>query len=402
MLGFGIVGIMLFCVIHALGELAVVFPIAGTEPFCFTKSDLSGSFSIYCTRFIDPAWGFAMGWNYAMGWLVVLPLELTAAGITVGYWNSGINVGVFITIFLVLIVAINFAGVRGYGEAEFVFSIIKIIAVVGFIILGVVIDCGGAPMGGYLGAHTWHDPGSLANGFKGVCTVFVTAGFAFAGTELVGLAAAECANPRKTIPRATKQVFWRITLFYMVSLFIVGLIVPYTNPQLLNAASSEDIKASPFVIAIQNAGIKVLPSIFNAVILISVLSVGNSSTYGSTRTITALAEIGQAPKVLRFIDKKGRPMFALLFALFFSGLAYINIAPVGTQVFNWLIALSGLSVFFTWYGHFLQYLMVGVRFALHIFVFVKLGKHKDILWMIFPSKQQLECGDRGLVSYSIF
>lgn len=201
---------------------------------------------------------------------------------------------------------------------------------------------------GYLGAHTWHDPGSLANGFKGVCTVFVTAGFAFAGTELVGLAAAECANPRKTIPRATKQVFWRITLFYMVSLFIVGLIVPFDNGQLLNGESSVDIKASPFVIAIQNAGINVLPSIFNAVILISVLSVGNSSTYGSTRTITALAEIGQAPKIFRFIDKKGRPMFALLFALLFAGLAYINIAPVGTQVFNWLLALSGLSVFFTW------------------------------------------------------
>jgi yeast amino acid transporter len=102
-----------------------------------------GSFSVYSTRFIDPAWGFAMGWNYAMGWLVVLPLELTAAGITVDYWNSGVNVGVFITIFLVLIIFINLAGVRGYGEAEFVFSITKIIAVVGFIILSIVIDCGG-------------------------------------------------------------------------------------------------------------------------------------------------------------------------------------------------------------------------------------------------------------------
>jgi amino acid transporter len=290
-----------------------------------------------------------MGWNYAMSWLVVLPLELTAAGITVDYWNSGINVGVFITIFLVLIVCINFAGVRGYGEAEFVFSIIKVIAVVGFIILSIIIDCGGAPQGGYLGAHSWHDPGALANGFKGVCSVFVTAAFAFAGTELVGLAAAECENPRRTIPRATKQVFWRITLFYMISLFLVGLIVPYNNPQLLNGESTVDIKASPFVIAIQNAGIKVLPSIFNAVILISVLSVGNSSTYGSTRTISALAEIGQAPKIFSYIDKKGRPLYALAFALLFAGLAYINIAPVGTTVFNWLLALSGLSSFFTWY-----------------------------------------------------
>jgi len=284
-----------------------------------------------------------------MGWLVVLPLELTAAGITVQYWNSGVNVGVFITIFIILIVFINLCGVRGYGEAEFIFSLIKVIAVVGFIILSIVIDCGGGPQGGYLGAATWHNPGALANGFKGICTVFVTAAFAFSGTELVGLAAAECANPRRTIPRATKQVFWRITIFYMVSLFLVGLIVPYTNPQLLNGSSSVDIAASPFVIAIQNAGIKVLPSIFNVVILISVLSVGNSSTYGSTRTISALAEIGQAPQIFSYIDKKGRPIITLVIALLFSGLAYINIAPVGATVFNWLLALSGLSSFFTWY-----------------------------------------------------
>ena len=288
-----------------------------------------------------------------MGWLVVLPLELTAASITVNYWNSGLNVGIFITIFLVVIVAINLCGVRGYGEAEFVFSFIKVLAVIGFIILSIVIDCGGVPNGTYLGAATWHNPGALAYGFKGVCTVFVTAAFAFGGTELVGLAAAECANPRKTLPRATKQVFWRITLFYIISLFLVGLIVPYNNPQLLNGTTSVDIKASPFVIAIQNAGIPVLPSIFNTIILISVLSVGNSSTYGSTRTIAALAEIGQAPKIFSYIDKMGRPIITLAVALAFSGLAYINIAPVGATVFNWLLALSGLSSFFTWYPKFI-------------------------------------------------
>ena len=347
LIAFGSVGVMLFCVVHALGELSVMFPIAG---ILSPKLPLNfvGSFSVYSTRFIDPAWGFAMGWNYAMGWLIILPLELTASGITVRYWDSGINVAVFITIFLLVIVFINLWGVRGYGEAEVVFSMIKLIAVLGFIILSIVINCGGAPVGGYLGAKTWSDPGALANGFKGICSVFVTAGFAFSGTELVGLAAAECEDPRKTMPRATKQVFWRVTIFYIVSLFLIGLIVPYNNPQLLNSTSSVDIKASPFVIAIQNAGIRVLPSIFNAVILVSVLSVGNSSTYGSTRTLCALAEIGQAPKFLAHIDNKGRPTYALLVAILFAGLAYINIADVGPQVFNWLVAISGLSAFFTW------------------------------------------------------
>ena len=136
----------------------------------------------------------------------------------------------------------------------------------------------------------------------------------------------------------------------MVSLFLIGIIVPYTNLQLLNGTSSVDIKASSFVIAIQDAGINVLPSIFNAVILVSVLSVGNSSTFGSTCTICALAEIGQAPKIFAHIDGKGRPTVAFLLALAFAGLAYINIAPkVGTTVFNWLVSLSGSSAFFTWY-----------------------------------------------------
>ena len=335
LIDFSIIGIMLFCVVHALGELAVLFPIAG-------------SFSVYSTRFIDPAWGFAMGWNYVMQWLVVLPLELTAAGITISYWNSGLNIAIFIAIFLVLITAINLCGVRGYGEAEFVFSIIKVVAVIGFIIVGIVINCGGAPVGGYLGSETWRNPGAFANGFKGVCSVFVTAAFSFAGTELCGLAAAETADPRKTLPRAVKQVFWRITLFYIVALLIVGLIVPYTDPQLLSGTSSYDANASPFVIAIQNAGIKVLPDIMNAVILIAVLSVGNSSTYGSSRTLAAIAEIGQAPKIFAFIDRQGRPMYALIVALLLGALAFINVASVGTQVFNWLIALSGLSTLFTW------------------------------------------------------
>jgi yeast amino acid transporter len=144
---------MLFNVVMALGELAVVYPIAG-------------SFSIYSSRFIDPAWGFAMGWNYALQWLVVLPLELTAAAMTINYWDKSINSGVWITIFLVTVVIINLFGVKGYGEAEFLFSMVKITAVVGFIILGIVICVGGAPQGGYLGAKTWVDPGAFNNGFQ--------------------------------------------------------------------------------------------------------------------------------------------------------------------------------------------------------------------------------------------
>lgn len=133
---------------------------------------------------------------------------------------------------------------------------------IGFIIFGIVVDCGGTKKTAvnpdyksYLGARYWHDPGAFHNGFNGFCGVFVTAAFAFAGTELVGLAAAKSADPRKSIPLSTKQVFWRVLFFYLVNLFIVGPIVKSDDDRLLNA-SGANTKASPFVFAIQDAGVK--------------------------------------------------------------------------------------------------------------------------------------------------
>ncbi|CZS91223.1 related to amino acid transporters [Rhynchosporium graminicola] len=278
-IAYGLVGIMLYCTVHALGELAVAFPIAG-------------AFSVYSSRFIDPAWGFAMGWNYALNWLVTLPLELTAASITVSYWPGAKSVSpaALVVIFWFVIVLINFFGVKGYGEAEFIFSIIKVVAVIGFILLGIIIAAGGIPDSpqGYLGAGYWYNPGAFNHGFKGLCSVFVTAAFSFGGKELVGLAAAETENPRKSLPSAVKQ-------FYMVSLTIVGCLVPYNDPELLNGTGSQDGNASSFVIAVKNAGISVVPSIMNVVILIAALSVGNSSVYSSSRTMAALSDRGQAP-----------------------------------------------------------------------------------------------------------
>jgi amino acid transporter len=288
-----------------------------------------------------------MGWDYALSWLTVLPFELSAAGLTIKYWRDDINIGIWVTVFLIALTIIQIFGVRGYGEVEFVLSMIKILACIGFVILAIVIDCGGAGHQGYLGAKYWYNPGAFNNGFNGFAGVFVVAAFAFGGTELVGLAAAESANPLKTIPKATKQVFWRICFFYVFNLFMVGLVVPSNNPDLLKG-STADTAYSPFVIAMTLAGIKVLPSIFNAVITISVLSVANSCTFGSTRTIQAMAVRGMAPKFLAYVDKKGRPIWCVLLQLAFGLLAFINEAPTGGTVFTWLLSLSGLGFFFVW------------------------------------------------------
>lgn len=309
-----------------------------------------------------------MGWDYAISWLTVLPFEITAASITIKFWPRGaeINSGVWITLFLIALSVIQLFGVRGYGEGmwqcfsnyrdcvltrcvsvEFVLSIIKIVACVGFMILGIVINCGGVGNQGYLGAKYWHDPGAFANGFNGFAGVFVVAAFSFGGTEMVGLAAAEAANPRKSIPMATKQVFWRICFVYILNLFILGLILPYNDERLLGS-SGANTKASPFVLAIQDAGIQVLPSIFNVVITLSVISVANSCTFGSTRTMQAMGERGMGPKFLAYVDKSGRPLWCVLIQLAFGLIAYIGLSGSSGKIFSWLLALGGLSYFFVW------------------------------------------------------
>ncbi|KAL2175389.1 amino acid permease/ SLC12A domain-containing protein [Thermothelomyces heterothallicus CBS 202.75] len=341
-LDFLIIGVMMFNTVYALGELAVMYPV-------------SGGFYTYSTRFIDPSWGFAMGWNYVMQWAVVLPLELTVCAMTVQYWNQEISVAVWITVFFVAILIVNVFGALGYAEEEFWSSVLKLGAIVVFMILAFVLVLGGGPDGSrydhYSGAHTWYNPGAFAHGFRGFCSVFVTAAFSFSGTELVGLAAAEARNPLRSLPGAIKQVFWRITLFYILGLFFVGLLIPHDDPRLLgseNANPYVDVAASPFVLVGFYANLKGYDSFMNVIILVSVLSIGVSAVYGGSRTLTALSQQGYAPKIFSYIDRSGRPLWSVVAILAFAPLAYVNLHSDGPTVFAWLQALSGLAALFTW------------------------------------------------------
>jgi amino acid transporter len=219
-------------------------------------------------------------------------------------------------------------------------------------IIALVLVLGGGPSSGqydeYWGARYWYDPGAFKNGFKGFCSVFVTAAFAFSGTELVGLAAAETKNPLKSLPGAIKQVFWRITLFYILGLTFVGLLISSTDERLLGSGSFIDVSASPFVLVGEYAGLKGFDSFMNVVILVSVVSIGVSGVYGGSRTLTALAEQGYAPKMFAYIDRSGRPLFSVSAILLCGAIAYISLDAEGPVVFDWLLALSGLAALFTW------------------------------------------------------
>lgn len=334
---YSLVGLMILTTLFALGEMATLFPVPG-------------AFAEYTARFLDPGWGFAIGYNYVMQWLATLPLEFTAASIVITFWDSDEKVpkGVWIAIFIAAIFTVNIFGARGYAEVEFSATLLKMLTIIGFIICAIVVDCGGAPAGEYLGARGWHSgEGAFLNGFKGFCSVLTTAAFAFTGTELVGLAAAETSEPRKLIPKACKRVVWRVLLFYFTSLLMITLIVSPTDPR-LHGDSSYDPNTSPFVLVIQDGGIKVLYHIVNAVILASTLSVANSSVYAASRTINALAIQGRAPKFFSYVDREGRPLYAALFSLLFGLLGFLIYSSSRGEIFNWLLGISGLSVVITW------------------------------------------------------
>jgi len=336
---FSIIGIMMFNVVYALGELAMMYPI-------------SGGFYTYSVRFIDPSWGFAMGWNYVFQWAIVLPLELVVAGLTVQWWEgaSGVHLAVWITIFMLVIILISVFGVLGYAEEEFWVSLLKLTTIIVFLFMGVIFVCGGGPSNGefsdYQGGKTWQNPGAFTT-FVGFCGVFVTAAFSFSGTELVGLAAAESENPTRSLPSAIKQVFWRITLFYILSLTFVGLLIPHDDERLLGSGYI-DVTASPFVIVAERAGIIGFAHFTNVVIMFSVVSIGLSGVYGGSRTLTALAEQGYAPKFFTYVDRAGRPLWSTLAIIAWSPLAYMTLSTGGTVAFDWLQSLSGLAALFTW------------------------------------------------------
>lgn len=330
-IGYFIVAILMFFIVQTLGELTSSYPVRG-------------NFLVYNTRFIDESWGFAMNWNYCLQWIVNIPLSLVAASLTIQYWTDKIDPAVWVAIFWVVIVGISIFGVKGYGYGESLFSVIKVVAIAGFCILGVILAAGGGEQG-YIGGRNWHPP--FVNGFHGICNTLVNLAFSYSGTELAAIAAAETSNPRKSLNKAIKQIFWRILIFYMLVIVIVCFLIRHDDPKLMGNSSWP---VSPFVIAISNGGIKVLPSIFNAVILSALLSVANASVFATYKPLVALAEAGHGPKFLAYVDQKGRPIYSIIIALAFGLIGFVGSSSSQAVVFNWLLALSGLSCIFIWFS----------------------------------------------------
>ncbi|KAJ5183191.1 hypothetical protein N7492_000807 [Penicillium capsulatum] len=343
------VGTIVYSVMTALGEIATYIPVPG-------------SFTTYAARLIDPSLGFSMGWIYWFSWASTFALELTATGLIIQFWDQTIPIAIFIAIFWVVIIVINMMPVGFYGEIEFWFSSIKIITVIGFMIFAICMNAG-VGKDGYIGFKYWVDPGpfvpnsdihtsdSLAK-FVGFWSVLIQAGFSYQGTELVGIAAGETENPRKTVPSAIRKTFFRIVFFFILTIFFIGIVVRSDNKGLVasegDGANANNGNASPFVIAARLAGVKVLPDIINAVLLTVVLSAANSNVYSGSRILIGLAQEGCAPRVFKRTTKGGVPYVAVAFTALFGLLGFLNVSNSGAEVFTWLLQISGVAGFITW------------------------------------------------------
>lgn len=299
--------------------------------------------------------------RYWFKYIILTPNQLTAAAMVISFWvnTERINPGVWITVFLVIIVAINYFGVRFFGEFEFWLSSFKVIVIIGLILLSFILMLGGGPDHDRKGFRYWKDPGAFATyiddgapgRFYAFWSTMVTATFAYLGTELVGVTVGEAQNPRKAIPQAIKLTFYRILFFYVLSVLLLGTLVPYNSSELVFATSSDDSNtaaASPFVVAIKLASIPVLPHILNACILMFVFSASNSDLYIATRTIYGLSREGKAPAFLSWTDSRGVPVYSLGLCSLIACIAYMNVSSDSKTVFGYFVDLVTIFGLLTW------------------------------------------------------
>lgn len=244
MVGYAIMGIIVYCMMTALGELATEYPVPG-------------AFTAYANRFIDPAWGFTNGWSYWFGSSMTVAAELIAGSIIVKYWFPGTSSALWAALFLAVLLALNLFSVKGFGEAEFWFAGIKVVVTVIFLIVGVLMIIGIMHSGEDAGFHNWTlDAGAdgkapFLHGFGGIVGILLVAAFSFSNTELVGLSAAESANPKEDVPKSIHSVFWRLMIFYLGTIFVVATLIPFTEPSLLTAI----IAATAFIASMIGDGV---------------------------------------------------------------------------------------------------------------------------------------------------
>ncbi|MBT1179803.1 amino acid permease [Bifidobacterium vespertilionis] len=332
-------GLAIFMIVRALSEMSVEDPKAG-------------AFSYYATRYWSKRAGFISGWNYWFNYILVSMVELSVVGKFVQYWFPGIPMWVSAVFFLMVITAANLLGVSKFGEFEFWFAIIKIVAVIAMVLGGlVVLVMGVSTVSGVTPSFmNWFTVGDgfLPNGlmsrtedgqWTGLLMALVVVMFSFGGTELIGITAGETENPRTTIPKATNDIIWRILVFYIGALGIIMAVVPW---------NTIDGESSPFVQIFDSVGVHAAAGILNFVCLTAVMSVYNSGLYANSRMLYSLAKQGNAPSYLGKLNAHGVPVAGVLTSAVITALAVVVVFLWPAFAFNYLMSIATIAGVINW------------------------------------------------------
>jgi amino acid transporter, AAT family len=300
---------------------------------------VSGSFSHYAYKYWGEFPGFLSGWNYWFNYIIVSMAELTAVGIYINFWWPNVPHWVSALIFLVLITLANLVSVKMFGEFEFWFAIIKVVAIIGMIVLGILMIFAGfgGPATGF--SNLWAHGGFMPNGISGLVLSLVVVMFSFGGIELIGITAGEADNPKKSIPKAINQVMWRILIFYVGALTVMMIIYPWDKVGL---------DGSPFVQIFSKMGIPAAAAILNVVVLTAALSVYNSGIYSNARMLFSLAQQGNAPKLFTNLSKGGIPVAGVLFSSALTLAAVVLNYLIPGKVFMYLISIAIIAAVINW------------------------------------------------------
>ncbi|KAL6409216.1 AAT family amino acid transporter [Ilyonectria robusta] len=342
-MAYSIICFFVYGIVTGVAEVAAYLPLPGA------------SMSSHGTRFVSKSLGFAMGWLYWYSFGILVAYEITAASLVINYWPNNIHIAVWITIMLVVILALNFSPVKWYAESEFWFASLKVLMIIGLLLLAFILAVGGGPNGKKIGFSYWNDPGAmneyLVTGARGRFCAFIYAltfsmfSFNF-GPELIVLTSGEMRAPRKNLPTAAKNFVWRLIVFYSLGALAISVICRSDAPGLTDGGYGA--AASPWVIAIKDSGIKILDSIINAGIILSAWSSGNSFLYMSSRSLYSMAKSGNAPAIFARCNRYGVPVYATLASALFGPLAYMNVGSSTSEVFNWFINLTNTAGFTSW------------------------------------------------------
>ncbi|MGK5498229.1 amino acid permease [Streptomyces sp. URMC 125] len=330
LLSYALVGALVVLVMRMLGEMSAANPV-------------SGSFSAHADRALGPWAGFTIGWLYWFFWVVVLAVEATAGAVILEGWVPAVPQWAWSLIVMVVLTATNLVSVGSYGEFEFWFAGIKVVAIAAFVVLGALAVLGvlpGVDSGGTGLENLTAHGGFLPNGAGAILTGVLLVVFSFMGSEIVTLAAGESADPRRAVAKATNSVIWRIAVFYLGSILVVVTLLPWNDPSIAEKGS--------YVAALDSLGIPHAGQIMNAIVLTSVLSCLNSGLYTASRMAFSLGERGEAPKAFARVTRRGVPRAAILASVVFGFVAvFFNYAYPDT-VFLFLVNSSGAVALFVW------------------------------------------------------